>query len=321
MENISGKLLVMTSLLAATDCPAASQLFWGEKNLSTSGAVIKTSNVDGSAPQAIYNPGGLHTFYDLETDPSAGKVYWSDSADPSAGTLKSSNFDGSGVASVGFGLGQASGFALDFINQKLIAGKPGAMVSGNMADGSAGQNLFSLTGGARDVEYDMVTGKVYWIPSGIGESEGFILRANLDGSDREVIVSMASGVGGNFFCLDVGNQYIYWSNDVTYGTDAIMRCSINGGGAQIIVNNTLNPQGLAIDNSSGRIYWAEMGSIKKANLDGSDTETIYIGVNSSIYGLALAATPIPEPAELGLFLGMLSLGVGLQRRRRSRSSG
>ena len=51
----------------------------------------------------------------------------------------------------------------------------------------------------------------------------------------------------------------------------------------VIAKPTASPNGgLAVDTTRGKIYWAEATSVKRANLDGSNVETIITGLNNVV---------------------------------------
>ena len=63
----------------------------------------------------------------------------------------------------------------------------------------------------------------------------------------------------------------------------IRRANLDGSQAETIITGLENPEGLDIDEGAGKIYWAEWGRIGRANLDGSQVETI-----GSVWGADIA---------------------------------
>ena len=77
---------------------------------------------------------------------------------------------------------------------------------------------------------------------------------------------------------------IYWTNYTTSG--AVRLGDLGGSGARSLFSET-NPQGVAIDPSTGKIYWADKaGAIRVANLDGTGARDLYTG-ESSPSGVAI----------------------------------
>jgi hypothetical protein len=140
---------------------------------------------------------------------------------------------------------------------------------------------------------DGSAGKVYW-------SRGAeIRRANLDGSDNELLLD-AQGTP-QYLVLDPPNGWLYvafWS-----GTDGdtgmIRRVDLDGLNQQVVIANIRNgPIGIAVDVAGGKIYWtrnndaAQTGRIQRANLDGTDVETLLAGIDPSSIALDLDAGKI-----------------------------
>ena len=86
--------------------------------------------------------------------------------------------------------------------------------------------------------------------------------------------------------LSYSQNKIYWAQ--TGGTDRILRSNFDGSNVEQIVTNLNSPEGIVIDDISGKIYWTERldHSIKSANLDGSSVQTVVSGLGGT-YGIDL----------------------------------
>ncbi len=140
-----------------------------------------------------------------------------------------------------------------------------------------GTNREVLVNNARpwDLALDIEERKIYWISvTGYG-----IERANLDGSDREKLVP----VDGQGVSLDLDTGKMYWTSNA--GT--ISRANLDGSNVELLIDGLVFPDSIALDLVNGKIYWTEAlsrvrsgpnigvdGAIKRANLDGSDVETL-----------------------------------------------
>ncbi len=156
---------------------------------------------------------------------------------------------------------------------------------------------------------------------------GDIFRANLDGSNIEVISDdlnlpwsltvdpltrklyvsdFLSGAilemrytGGFPNAVIVGQGYvismaihprqrkIYWTNSFHH---RVSRANLDGTDIEHLVTGLQSPEGIALDPVNGKMYWSEFlgqGSISRANLDGSGVELILPGHVASSEGLAL----------------------------------
>jgi len=132
-------------------------------------------------------------------------------------------------------------------------------------------------GGPRGLTLDIFSNKMYWTDC----TNDKIRRANLDGSVVEDLVT--NTVFPRFISLDLISNKMYWIE--SDGHYKIKRANLDGSGAELLlesgVDDLLSPFGFALDISRGHMYWSELdeGSIKRANLDGSEIRRIITGLN------------------------------------------
>lgn len=105
-------------------------------------------------------------------------------------------------------------------------------------------------------------GKMYWTELGDG-----VHRANLDGSDSELLFSASSFA----IALDPVGRKIYW-NDGFAATEGIWRANLDGTGAEFVVGEDSVIIGIAVDAQAGKLYWTASSDIHRANLDGTSVE-------------------------------------------------
>jgi sugar lactone lactonase YvrE len=168
-----------------------------------------------------------------------GGVYWTDRG---ASELKRMNFDGSGLQTVQLG--------------------------GTIS--APGSNI-------RGIAFDGASNRIFWADNGADR----LLRANADGSSSIVLYTI---VGGNSFPadvrLDLSNQLFYWCDQLR---NRIQRSSLDGDSIVDVITNAAatGPYFMDLDVPAGKIYWGDFdgGSIFRANLDGSGTETLLTGNN------------------------------------------
>ena len=137
---------------------------------------------------------------------------------------------------------------------------------------------------------DVAGGQIYWTAwiydPDLGEAN-IIYRANLDGSNVETLITSSEYVGG--LTLDVAGGQIYWTSIESEGFSEegiIYRANLDGSNVETLI--TRSSEGLldlALDVAGGQIYWTaftaidpegvpEEGIIYRANLDGSNVETL-----------------------------------------------
>jgi len=131
-------------------------------------------------------------------------------------------------------------------------------------------NVYNIYG----LDFDILTNMLYWCDIDLGS----IYRASINSDGRELVIS---GLGfPENIAIDWINRKLYWC-DSDY--DTIEYSNLDGTGRTVLVNNGLDqPRGMAIDPSSGHIYWSDWGAvpkIEKVKLDGTERQVI---INSSL---------------------------------------
>ena len=116
----------------------------------------------------------------------------------------------------------------------------------------------------RDVAVDFTRRKVYWTALCCG-----LRRANLDGSDEEIVASaeFASGVA-------ILNGSVFWA-DWMHG-QIFRRDMGNSGTEEPIVTGLASPVDVAVDPQNQQIYWSDVGIARtqRASPDGSDIQVL-----------------------------------------------
>ena len=135
--------------------------------------------------------------------------------------------------------------------------------------GAEVENLVPSVRNATGLAMDVAGGKLYWTER-TGDSTGRIRRANLDGTNVQLVKELKSVPHG--IALDAAGRKLYW----TASSGKIKRANLNGSGSENVVPGGLErPKGLTLDVSGGKVYWTEMsGRIRRANLDGSNVEAV-----------------------------------------------
>jgi sugar lactone lactonase YvrE len=256
------------------------RMYWVECCAAPNGALLR-ANLDGSgaAPLTTTDFGFPQR---VAVDPAGGKVYWSDSSNPS---ISSANLDGSGQ---GFVLQSPDvavtiGLAVDGSADKLYwsqgfgSGSEGIYRAD--LDGGNIESLVTATGGdpisnPQGLALDPAGGKMYWTDLG----NDTIRRADLDGSNVELVANNASA------------------------------------GLQ-------NPIGIAVDPVEGKLYWSDTTTdkIQRSNLDGTNVEDVLTSMDGLSFVRALALDPAEAPGVPALSLsgqGLLVAALIAASRRR-----
>jgi virginiamycin B lyase len=285
-------LAVAVAVLFATAGRASAYVYW----INDGSHAIGRANLDGSSADQSFIP-ALQAPYRLAVE--SGHLYWS--VQGSSGKIGRANIDGTAAdSSFITGASFPSGVAVNStriywtntgINKIAIANLDGS--SPNQSFISTG----SLTGGiAVDPSH------IYWTvaPGAIGRS-----NLNGGGTTNTFITGLA-----NPSDVAVDASHIYWS-DIDSGT--IGRADLDGNPASVSQDFITGIKPAEIDVDGSHIYWTNYsfgaGSIGRANLDGSEAVSGFIGGATGPIGLAVDALspPAPSPPSNAFTLGKAKL--------------
>lgn len=174
-------------------------------------------------------------------DLSEGKIYWVEKVNNEAtfdtGLIRRSNLDGSSVETV---------IATDYASE-------------------------GFSSAPEDIAVDPESGLIYWTDSTDFGHEGGIYRANIDGSNPQLIVQ---DFKPSSIELDLYNDRIYWTDSVD---NEILSAEFDGSGFERVLSTSARPFGLAIDPLAGHIYFSNVttgaspsSELTRVNYDGSD---------------------------------------------------
>ena len=134
----------------------------------------------------------------------------------------------------------------------------------------------------RAIAIDSLGRKIYW-----AKGAQSINRANLDGSEAEVIVDSYA----RQIAIDSTGGRIYWTRLGPSGN--ILRANLDGSHVEELLAKQEHVYGIALDPPAGQMYWTIglhfgdiVGEIWRANLDGSGLEDVVTGLSAPL-GLAL----------------------------------
>jgi DNA-binding beta-propeller fold protein YncE len=224
------------------DTAAAPKLYFVYGSFTSEGGV-KVVNADGSNEMLLAAGGDVIEPDGIEVDLKNGKLYWTD-----------------------MGAGAALERSKEINNGKIVRSN---------LDGSDIENIVPVghTSTPKQLALDVEGGKVYWSDRGdVGDRSvnPRIMRANLDGSDVEILVAedLISPVG---IALDTARGEIYFTDRYA---DNIKRANLDGSGVEIVVRDTNYPVDLAIDFDTRTLYWTARypGRVVKAPLDGTNID-------------------------------------------------
>jgi len=134
-------------------------------------------------------------------------------------------------------------------------------------------------------------GKIYFADSDTGD----IFRANLEGSQQELVLTSPSSTNDPAFieaiAVDPLNRRIYWI-DFADGTSRLQRASYDGSNIQtlaVVVPSRRYWSDVEVDVANNRVYWSLRGQVFRADLNGQNRVEITPEGARAITGLAIDA--------------------------------
>jgi DNA-binding beta-propeller fold protein YncE len=198
---------------------------------------------------------------------------------------------------------------LYFLNN--IGGVPGGGVLSTTLEGNELRNFGADESvGADGIAVDVDGDHVYWTNMGApAANDGFILRANLDGTDIATIVAPGDTYTPKQMRLDPVNRKLYWSDREGM---RVMRANLDGSdietlvtiasGAEARADRANHAVGIALDLQARKFYWSQkgpdnggVGAIKRANFDFVEGED-----STNRTDIEILFEGLPEPIDLDL---------------------
>ena len=227
----------------------------------------------------------------IALDVTNNKIYWTEQTSNRSGRLRRANINGANIELVTNLKSVPHGLTIDTVNKKLYLTNSWGKVQRLNFDGTGFQpdlvvNLTSPSG----VAVDAASGKIYWIEQ-TGNRSGRLQRANLDGTDVELVKELKSDPHG--LTVDTVNRKLYLTN----GWGKVQRMNLNGSKFEpnLIVNLDA-PRGVAVDIAAKKVYWTEQNRIRRANLNGSNIQTVASGLGSPVNIVLNGLLPEPPSA-------------------------
>ena len=214
------------------------------------------ANLDGSNGDGL---GGAGTFDDFIIHPSDNTIYWYERYS----SIR--RVDGKNGNREVLLIERGNGLGLDVVNNKFYWTTADAIRRANL-DASNIENFIVFdTRTPQKLAVDAGGGKLYWSTS---NPDG-IQRANLDGSAIEEVIA---DVAVARISLDVVGGKLYW---ITAAQDQkIQRANLDGTQIEDVISMTpIND--LAIDVVSRKLYWTGATTIRRADLNGANSEYVF----------------------------------------------
>ncbi|XP_069701368.1 protein cueball isoform X2 [Periplaneta americana] len=140
----------------------------------------------------------------------------------------------------------------------------------------------------RDIAYDFVSDALYWT----GETAVYWYTNKMKTKEGQILHKLGNDDVPHGITVDSCRRYVYWTNSF-HLFPTIERSLLDGSQREIIINKGLfQPMGIAVDTVGAKLYWSDdqagiYYNIKRANLDGSNPETIKHGTHHEPFYLAI----------------------------------
>jgi len=141
-------------------------------------------------------------------------------------------------------------------------------------DGSDVQTLVTNVMDQRGLVVDAVRRKLLWVASDTWQRQEFILRSNLDGSNREIVYAAPEGRPIRDLTLDPYAQKLYWL-DPAAGGGMLFWADANGARPVALLTDLgADARGLIVQPAENALYLVSDKELVRTALDGNNWSTI-----------------------------------------------
>jgi len=207
-------------------------------------------------------------------------------ADDDAKTILRNDIAGGNEVEITDLLTDPRDIALDIDNDRLFVMEKTAdrITEVSLGDGSK-STVYSVSDDADfllPVGLDLFNGDLFATAVDIGAET--VWTGNVDGSGITRIVDYGNGGYGYSIQVDQVNNKIYFDD---HDGGVLLRADLDGSNIETIGSSSDKVFGIAINNETGKVYWASQdGVIKVANLDGTEEEVV-LDVAADVRGLII----------------------------------
>jgi PKD repeat protein len=245
----------------------------------TDGSLVYGGLVNDQAPIVSQVPvTGLQESYGMTYDSVRNKLYISDYG---AGKILQCDPDGSNLVEFRTGLDAPNAMSIDYVGNAIYWDTSNGIQRGDLASTDVNQKEDFVTGQANDPDgicLDPVHRVIYWV-----NYNGGVWKKNLDGSGEAEIIA---GVEGG--SMLVAGDRIYFDQYIAAGDIQLKSANLDGSNVAVLATGISRVvYGLAYEKNENKIYWGDrnLGTIMRANPDGSDPEPWYVQAGSSPRGI------------------------------------
>ena len=234
---------------------------------------------------------------------TAAGIYYTDQPVGANGSVMSVGLDGTGQRTViaYSGAPDLRGIAWHRASDRIYFLDNAAKVIRSILPNGAGEQTITSVDAqllGSDLEIDEAAGKLYWSEHNAGISgNGFIRRANLDGTAVEAVVTTAAGtaIAPYFFFVDSPAGYVYWGvleGSSSTAPTTFRRANLAGVIDPLFsITTATRTRDIAIDPTTATAYWndRQTGQIFRRALTGTINEPVLANgiILNAPHGIAL----------------------------------
>lgn len=254
------RIVAVVAALAWITPGLSAELYWAEAGNDR----LCRSSPDGSSWQVFI--AGADDAYKPAVDDVNRYLYW---PQYDSQTVSRSPLGYAAPVVILDSLGGVVSVDLDVAAGKLYWVSAWGYIGRSDLDGSNPETLITGLSAPQDLELDVANGKMYF--GDLGSSE--LKRANLDGTGIETLVVNVDAASVE---IDPVALKVYWADQTN---DYIGWANLDGSDSALLIGGLFNPAGMAIEPGAGKLYWTESLTVRRADLDGTNVETVVTGLN------------------------------------------
>jgi PKD repeat protein len=246
----------------------------------TDGGLVYLGLVNNLAPIFEQLPiSGLQDSYGMAIDTVNSKLYISDF---DAGQIVQSNLDGTNQIVFRSGLESPDALSIDYQENQIYWDNSSGIQRADLGSSNVTQKEDFVTGQANDpdgLSIDPVNRTLFWV-----NYNGGVWKKNLDGTGEALLIPTVGGGGS----LIVVNDKIYYDDYAGSGDIHLQSANLDGTGVALLATGISRVvYGLGYEPNGQKIYWGDrdLGTIMRANLDGSEAQPWYVAAGSSPRGI------------------------------------
>ena len=230
-----------------------------------------------------------------------GKVYWTEQAGESSGTINSANLDGSNAIELKSIKAVPMGITVDTDAEKLYWTNSRGRIQSADLDGSGIENVLLDLTDPKDIA--VARGNVYWTQYDATESAGAVGIVNPTAQGAPRYISTGSDMPES---LVIGGNKVYWTEMTGTSSGTINSANLSGNNDTQLASIRAVPMGIAVDNARSKLFWTNSrGRIQSADLNGKKIQNVVDGLgmpgdmvlSNSIAAPAAAPTPSPTASK------------------------